>query len=41
LRRLGEETNRRFEEYGFEREDVPAGLLGFNALLWVEYGVRI
>lgn len=29
-----------WSSYGFENRDIPYALLGFNGLLWAEYGVR-
>ena len=40
VRAAGEEVNVFMEKLGFERHQVPAALIGYNALLWTEYAVR-
>ena len=40
VRRAGEMARDQMIAYGFEPHEVVGALMGFNGMLWVEYGVR-
>jgi len=39
IRQAGEKVTDMMVSFGFDRSEVPKALIGFNALLWIEYGV--